>query len=324
MKQILVFTAKTDIHCDKVAMKLREMNCDIVRINTEDIPNNFQYTINQNCDDTRIDFEILDSSISINAKDIFSIWFRKPEKPILNEDFNSVALKYIETEQARFLQSLYGLLSDKKWVNPFWANKIASQKLPNHTLASKLGLQVPKTLVTNNYNSIQDFLKLCDNQVILKSFNFGGFSMQDNTSWACFAKKVSINDLEKYKSSVKLAPVFLQEYIEKESELRVTIIGKKIFTAKIESQNNKDSIEDFRAVSSYDLVHKEFQLPEKIENKLLAFNEFYNLEFSTFDIIVTPNQEFVFLECNPNGQWLWIEDLTNMPLSLELAKHLSN
>ena len=148
--------------------------------------------------------------------------------------------------------------------------------------------------------------------------------MQDNTSWACFAKKVSINDLEKYKSSVKLAPVFLQEYIEKESELRVTIIGKKIFTAKIESQNNKDSIEDFRAVSSYDLVHKEFQLPEKIENKLLAFNEFYNLEFSTFDIIVTPNQEFVFLECNPNGQWLWIEDLTNMPLSLELAKHLSN
>ena len=125
MKQILVFTAKTDIHCDKVAMKLREMNCDIVRINTEDIPNNFQYTINQNCDDTRIDFEILDSSISINAKDIFSIWFRKPEKPIRNEDFNSVALKCIETEQTRFLQSLYGLLSDKKWVNPFWANKIA-------------------------------------------------------------------------------------------------------------------------------------------------------------------------------------------------------
>ena len=68
MKQILVFTAKTDIHCDKVAMKLREMNCDIVRINTEDIPNNFQYTINQNCDDTRIDFEILDSSISSKPK----------------------------------------------------------------------------------------------------------------------------------------------------------------------------------------------------------------------------------------------------------------
>ena len=177
--------------------------------------------------------------------------------------------------------------------------KIASQKLPNHTLASKLGLQVPKTLVTNNYNSIQDFLKLCDNQVILKSFNFGGFSMQDNTSWACFAKKVSINDLEKYKSSVKLAPVFLQEYIEKESELRVTIIGKKIFTAKIESQNNKDSIEDFRAVSSYDLVHKEFQLPEKIENKLLAFNEFYNLFYG---------QQWVKYFCRNIRRWyLYIE-----------------
>ncbi len=324
MKQILVFTAKTDIHCDKVAIKLREMNCDIVRINTEDIPNNLQYTITQNRNETIIDFEISDSNISINTKNIYSIWFRKPEKPVLNESFNSVAQKYIETEQARFLQSLYGLLSDKKWVNPFWANKIASQKLPNHTLASKLGLRVPKTLVTNNYNSIQSFLKICNNQVILKSFNFGGFSMQDNTSWACFAKKVSISDLEKYKSSVQLAPVFLQEYIEKKFELRITIVGKKVFTAKIESQNNKESIEDFRAVSSYDLAHKEFQLPIIIENRLLEFNRFYNLEFSTFDVIVTPNHEYVFLECNPNGQWLWIEDLTNMPLSLELAKHLSN
>ncbi len=47
------------------------------------------------------------------------------------------------------------------------------------------------------------------------------------------------------------------------------------------------------------------------------------LEFGVFDLIRTPNDEFVFLEVNPNGKWLWIEDLTGMNISKDIAKYLS-
>ena len=37
----------------------------------------------------------------------------------------------------------------------------------------------------------------------------------------------------------------------------------------------------------------------------------------------TPSGEHVFLECNPNGQWLWIELATGMPISAAIADELT-
>jgi glutathione synthase/RimK-type ligase-like ATP-grasp enzyme len=33
------------------------------------------------------------------------------------------------------------------------------------------------------------------------------------------------------------------------------------------------------------------------------------LEFGALDLIVTPDNEYVFVEINPNGQWAWIQQL---------------
>ena len=44
-----------------------------------------------------------------------------------------------------------------------------------------------------------------------------------------------------------------------------------------------------------------------------------NMLFGAFDIIVTPDGEYVFLENNPFGQYLWLEVETGLPLSEEMA-----
>ena len=46
------------------------------------------------------------------------------------------------------------------------------------------------------------------------------------------------------------------------------------------------------------------------------------LNFGCFDFIVTPSGEYVFLECNPNGQWLWVELETGLPISQAIAEFL--
>jgi len=48
------------------------------------------------------------------------------------------------------------------------------------------------------------------------------------------------------------------------------------------------------------------------------------LVFGCIDMIVTPRGEFIFLEINPNGQWLWIEELTGLPISEAIANTLAN
>jgi hypothetical protein len=48
-------------------------------------------------------------------------------------------------------------------------------------------------------------------------------------------------------------------------------------------------------------------LPEKFRDRLLAFHSRARLVYGAYDFIVTPGGEYVFLEVNQVGQWLWIE-----------------
>ena len=39
------------------------------------------------------------------------------------------------------------------------------------------------------------------------------------------------------------------------------------------------------------------------------------LRYGAIDMVFTPDGRYVFLEINPNGQYLWIEYQTGMPIS---------
>ena len=43
-----------------------------------------------------------------------------------------------------------------------------------------------------------------------------------------------------------------------------------------------------------------------------------------FDLIADKKGNFVFLECNPNGEWAWVEDCTKMPMTNALIDLLIN
>ncbi|MEJ2669125.1 MAG: MvdD family ATP-grasp ribosomal peptide maturase, partial [Gammaproteobacteria bacterium] len=46
------------------------------------------------------------------------------------------------------------------------------------------------------------------------------------------------------------------------------------------------------------------------------------LNFGCIDMILTPDDEFVFLEVNPNGQWLWVEHSLGCNISGAIADKL--
>ncbi len=48
------------------------------------------------------------------------------------------------------------------------------------------------------------------------------------------------------------------------------------------------------------------------------------LNFAAIDLVETPNEEFVFLEVNPNGQWLWLEDMLDLRISEAVALWLAD
>jgi len=325
MKRILIITAKTDIHCHFVGLEIKKQGGDILRINTEDFAINTLFSVANTIKPAHWNFSVYvkDSEIEFDRESFDTVWYRKPDPVVADDRFQEdAAKKFVEREHTSFLNSFYNLNLDKRWVNPYWANRIASQKLPNLEVASQLGLQVPQTIISNDKSQIQVFCEHLDWNVIVKSFFTEGFMTSDGKYWMNYAKRIEPSIFQQFANSIEYAPVFMQEYIEKDLELRVTVIGERIFTAAIHSQEHERAIHDFRATSPYKIKHTVFELPDEIQKKLLAFNKHYGLNFSTFDFVLTPKGDYYFLECNPNGQWYWIEDLTGMPMAETMASFL--
>jgi len=133
---------------------------------------------------------------------------------------------------------------------------------------------------------------------------------------------VSEEELKMYLEDISLSPIMAQEYIHKKIELRITIIGEKIFTCAIHSQDSCCTKIDWRHYDFKNVRHERYQLPERIEKQLLKLMKILDLNFGAIDMILTPNGEYVFLEVNPSGQWGWIENLTGMPISKSIAELL--
>ena len=117
---------------------------------------------------------------------------------------------------------------------------------------------------------------------------------------------------------------FLQNYIEKQYELRITVCGNDFVACKIDSQSQSDTTGkiDWRQGYDYDLRQEIVDIPDSIKDFCSGFLKKMKLNFGCFDFIVTPDDDYVFLECNPNGQWLWIELDTGFDISKIVAKNL--
>ena len=107
--------------------------------------------------------------------------------------------------------------------------------------------------------------------------------------------------------TVRFAPGLFQEYVPKRIELRVTVIGDEVFTAELHSQTFDEARDDWRTFEQ-DIPIYEHQLPDKIAAQCIDLTRSYGLNYSTSDFIVTPDGRYVFLEMNPNGQYLWVEE----------------
>jgi glutathione synthase/RimK-type ligase-like ATP-grasp enzyme len=126
-------------------------------------------------------------------------------------------------------------------------------------------------------------------------------------------------DLE-HLSQVRLAPHLFQRCIEKSCDLRVTIVGAKIFAIRIDSQAGRGKL-DWRHDYSVEMVPCE--LPENLQVQCLDLMKRFGLNYGALDFILSATGEYVFLEINCAGQYLWIEQKTDLKISREVANLLT-
>jgi glutathione synthase/RimK-type ligase-like ATP-grasp enzyme len=117
--------------------------------------------------------------------------------------------------------------------------------------------------------------------------------------------------------AVHYAPVIFQGYIPAVFDLRVTIVGGAVFAAEIHSQTTAYK-HDFR-MTMHEAEIRAHALPDLVAAKLLALMDALGLVYGALDLRLTPEGDYVFLEINPAGQWLFIEQRTGQPISDAIA-----
>jgi glutathione synthase/RimK-type ligase-like ATP-grasp enzyme len=164
----------------------------------------------------------------------------------------------------------------------------------------ELGFSVPKTIVTNDPAAFLCFYENCSGEVIYKTLGKNQTRDAKGKFQFAYTNKLDKGFLE-CSAEIALTPCLFQEYIPKRVELRVTVVGNQVFACEIHSQKSERTRIDWRRYDLENTPHFPVKLPEDLIDKCLQLIRSFGLNFAAIDFIITPNNEYVFIEINPNG-----------------------
>lgn len=321
-KSVLMISTKLDPHVDAVLELLQDSGVPCFRLNTDHFHEEYRIAMTDEPSGA-ISLEDKWGRVCVFPHEVRSVWMRKPEPSLPPPGIEDEGvISYIKDE----MRELMGFLPmDQRvpWINSPDENRRHQRKFPQLRLARSVGLRVPRSIITNDPDQAEAFFKLCPGGVICKPMLMGSHYVEGE-HFVAYTRPVPPSEFASLRDTISLCPTYLQEAIVKDHELRVTIIGDDLFCCRIDSQGVSGAEQDWRAVDTIKLPHTIIDLPENVDRALRDYLKQCGLRFGAFDLIVTPEGDYVFLELNPNGQWYWIELTTEAPMARSMANLLAN
>jgi hypothetical protein len=175
-------------------------------------------------------------------------------------------------DQARFVQSacrhacraILAFLRERTFmVNPLDREARAEDKALQLRTAARLGLAVPETLVTNAPEAARAFCRRHP-QVVFKTLNPPRLGAGPAVSWFS-TRLLGPEDLAAL-DGIRSCPGIFQPLVPKRFDLRVTLVGGRVFPVEIHSQDDPATAVDFRRcwAEGIRLPHRVHALPEPV------------------------------------------------------------
>ena len=313
---ILLITNQEDLTCDYIVLELNRQGLPFYRLNTETIAREvlFSDRLQENTG------EIYFKETHLKLSEIQGIYYRRPKEPILPASISDAGIwDYAQSEWKALLENWYATLPDV-WLNHPFAIRSSECKLLQLQKAKALGFTLPDTLVSNDPGKIYNFIKNCTGEVVAKPLKTA-LMKRDGEAHVIFTSRLDKKNLPE-SGSLSLVPVIFQQEVPKSSDIRVTVVGNRVFTVSIDSQCNQETQVDWRRGENIELRHEVHELPETLRNQCIALVHKLNLRFGAIDLVLDTKGDYYFLEINPNGQWAWIESQTGLPISQAIVDEL--
>lgn len=290
MSKILIITCSYDKTIDYIIEK-NKYRANFFRFNV-DLFADYGITISNSY------WEISYRNNTINSNTTLSIYYRKPTFPDTS-DFAPEYRRIINSDILAIIDGLANSFSGVVLTKPYLLRQ-AENKIFQLIYAKSHSILMPKSFIGNN-----NYWKCINDQRIIKPISVGKI---ETSSGIAIIQTNLMHENDSY-DSPELTPVYIQEYIKKSFEVRITVVDDDFFAVKIVS----DNMIDWRAGNNnqYEII----DIPIEIKKCIKMMMKDFQLRFGAIDYIVDVDGKWYFLEINPNGQWQWLECILGLSIS---------
>jgi MvdD family ATP-grasp ribosomal peptide maturase len=315
---ILIITRSDDNESvQMVAQAVERKGGEVIRFDTDRYPTEVRLTAHYGkAGNERL--MLTNEQGEFNLREVTAIWHRRlnygAQLPTtLDRQLRQASLNETRAAAQGMLASLKAFRMD---ALPHIRH--AENKQLQLQVARELGLEIPRTLTTNDAAAVHAFAESCERGIVTKMLS--SFAIYEGgRELVVFTNPVKPEDLVDL-SGLSLCPMTFQEMVPKALELRTTIVGNHIMTAAINSQASERATHDWRRDGLRMIEDwQPYELPREVEEKLLRLMDYFVLNYGAIDIIVTPDGRHVFLEINPVGEFFWLERSPGLPISDAIA-----
>jgi glutathione synthase/RimK-type ligase-like ATP-grasp enzyme len=99
---------------------------------------------------------------------------------------------------------------------------------------------------------------------------------------------------------------FIQDYVQAIKDITVVFCRGKLFAFELKRSFLKRS-SDWREFIPEGQKWISCKLPVKLCNRIKSYMKHLQFDYGRLDFLLTPKNEFVFCEVNPNGQYAWLD-----------------
>jgi glutathione synthase/RimK-type ligase-like ATP-grasp enzyme len=307
---ILAVTHPEDVHAAPVMEAVSRLGGRCLMLDLATLPCQAQVTFSAGRPGRGARLAFADGA-SVEGAEVGAVWWRRPRPYVPDAGLSPPVAAYAATQVHTALSGVWGSLG-AGWMNDPWRNERAGHKPAQLAAAEAAGLAVPPTLITSAPAEARAFLEeLGERPVIQKPLQPTEGSWRP-TRLVSEADRRRLDDL-------RLAPAILQAYVPG-TDIRVTAAGGRLFATAIDARRTA-SPEDFRPAYAQARVEP-CTLPADVAAGVRALLQDLGLRYAALDFRRTEDGQHLFLEANPTGQWLFLEERTGQPITRAVAEAL--
>ena len=306
--EILIVSSTLDYSTDLICLELERRNRKYLRINRDLFD---QYKILYSLFDQTMTITIDDVEYIIDNEKLHSIYFRAPVFNRYSKEL-SIQDQLKRGQWSSFIRNL--IVFDKaKWVNHPVSTYAAENKVYQLKQAHMLGMSIPKTVIGNCIPK-----DICNAETyVAKALDTPIFYSNEK---AMFTYTSILNGEEIKSSRLQDAPIIIQKCLFPKLDLRITVVGEKIFPAKIQYCGQMIN-GDWREKKKEGLTYIPTSIPDELMLKIRQLMSNLGLVFGGLDFALV-NGTYYFIEVNPTGEWEWLIETAGFPIDKAIVDAL--